>query len=298
MEWKHPTGNVPHAVAILALGTSRVDWDTARLVKGVETLKAEVWVVNRGLRLWQHDLAFVMDDLRREAAEDPDYGRSILEHDRPVITSKLYPEWGDHVLALPLREMAAWAVRNHLRPYWCNSIPIMIAYAAFIGAREIYIHGADYTDQHGRVMEAGRSNVEYWIGACEAMGVEVGISPNGRLLGHADYPPGYVYGYDLQWEARQIVSDGVQLGRTPQGAEEQIDPDPAPPAAEPTPTPEDPPPDSGQWTNSYGRPLALADAPRNELGLVMAYCAECKARYPRHMRDCSLAGPPQGDQAG
>lgn len=218
MSWEHPTGQVPENVALVALGGSRSDYDLHAMRKGQGQLHFdEIWTVNRGARLMHHDLVFIMDDLKRESFFDAEYGDWIRDHDRPIITSTAYPEFAtDHqggIYAYPLMEIAAWCWLKHVRCYLKNSIPEMIAYAAFIGVKRLLIHGADYTLPNGQVMEPSRANVEYWIGVAESLGVEVGISPQCRLLGRSDFDDAFVYGYDLLHEAQRQIREGQQIGQ-------------------------------------------------------------------------------------
>jgi len=217
--WRHPTNDydvIPERVAIVALGTSRTDYDQLRLGNGDPGVEFdEVWTCNRGGRLWQHDLCFIMDDLKREAALDPAYGDWIEAYPGPVITSCASPDYtarfGDNVHALPLGRIMLWMRQHRLRAYLHNSIPIMVAYAAWIGVKEIYIHGADYTRPDGQIVEWGRANLEYLIGALEVMGCTIGLSAGLRLCGHNEHPPGWVYGYDRLWQSRGVIKEAETI---------------------------------------------------------------------------------------
>ena len=222
MTWTHPTGNTPKTIRIMALGRSSVDatrelvGNYAPSIPNVE----EVWTLNKGFRVYRHDLLFVLDDLAGEARHYREYVEDILRGARaPVITSTLDYEAAAVVMAhgaeqivyaLPLKEMlmhyGARMVQlreskqipdeRHVRLagegfclYWRNSIPLMLAYAGFIGVESIQLFGADYV-YNGVTVESGLADVMYWIGALRAMGVSIET-----IAGSNCAPSRTVYGY-------------------------------------------------------------------------------------------------------
>lgn len=139
----------------------------------------EVWTVNRGIRAFRHDVAWVLDDLRNEAVVDPDYGARLREHDRPIITTTKYPEFPMSV-GYPIH-----SVFDHVGQeswYFHNSIPMILAYAHLIGVEEITLWGCDYSHPQASVHEDERANCEYWVGWCRAKGMRVGVPMAGTLL--------------------------------------------------------------------------------------------------------------------
>ena len=214
--YKHPTGNWPKRVALIALGSSSTGWDHNQLHKGNKPIGDfdEVWTINRGLRLWRHDFGFVMDDLWRERAEDPEYGKFLQHHEEPYVTSVAYDDFP--AVEYPLTEIAQMLAPA--RVYLTNSVPMAIAYAEFIGVEELAVIGADYTLPTGQVVEDGRSNVEYMLGRWEAQGRKLIVPGHSTLLGGRQRD--YIYGYDIQWEARQRVKDGIDAWQDEVKAEE------------------------------------------------------------------------------
>lgn len=195
-------------LALVALGQSRFVWEQRIMSKGSQPdgHHIEVWTVNRGGHLWNHDLVFVLDDIKREFALDPAYQQRLNRWGGQVMISHPYTaeEVGlDHVdlCYYPLQALILWARMHHIRPYFHNSVPMMLALGIALGYRRITIHGADYTLPNGRTLEADRANVEYWVAVAESFGVEVGVPPETTLLS-SHQPYYHTYGYDRVWEAK------------------------------------------------------------------------------------------------
>jgi hypothetical protein len=150
----------------------------------------ETWTLNRGALVFRHDLAFVMDYLDGERASWPRYGALLHRHDRPIITS-VAPDWPAHVTAYPQE-----AVRRHFGPghdYFHNSVPWIIAYALWIGVRELTLWGCDYTHDRSNGREDDRANAEYWVALARAAGMVV-LIPQTSTLCNASRGA-YHYGY-------------------------------------------------------------------------------------------------------
>lgn len=197
-EWQHPTGNAPKRVCILGLGPTSQDWHSAHVQYNPPLAPVdEVWSVNKGFRTVKADMVFVMDDLVDEARKSPRYGEEIAQCTIPVITSTVDPlvqERWPNALKYPLQEVLQfWGSRlNYMRTgetemdaqqalnlglrdagYFNNSIPYMLAYAGFIGVRNIALFGCDYTFPGNAAREDDRANAEYWISALQhGLGVE------------------------------------------------------------------------------------------------------------------------------
>ncbi len=184
--WKHPTGKVPEVVHVVALGASCTSWMKHSLTKGLamDERPTEVWTVNRGVRLFQADLAFVLDNLEAEARKDPAYGAILKSYKKPVITT-VYSNLAPSCHVYPGAEILDSIERQCGRPmdpYWHNSIPMVVAYAWFIGVLELTLWGCDYTLPDGRIIENDRANLEYWIGFVRACGMRVGAPMDSTLL--------------------------------------------------------------------------------------------------------------------
>lgn len=67
--------------------------------------------------------------------------------------------------------------------YLKNSVPIMLAYAGFLGVRRINLFGADYDFPGQAIHEADKANAEYWCGLLFGLlGIEIRVSTRTTLM--------------------------------------------------------------------------------------------------------------------
>lgn len=198
-DWKHPTGNSPKTIALICLGPSRnayigahFESDLSDVVIGVD----EVWTLNRGRGVFDHDLLFVMDNIQGEADKYPRYGASLWKHDKPIITSDNCDGWPAHVHKYPFREIWNWTIgaMNPIHGDWYhNSVAYILVYAGFIGVEEVRIYGADYSTHNSGVVEDGHPNVAYWVGKLESIGMRVLAPSDSHFLNINQR--NWIYGY-------------------------------------------------------------------------------------------------------
>lgn len=197
--WQHPTGNIPKTVALVCLGPSHAGYiraamepDLSDAVIGLD----EVWTLNRGIGVFQHDLGFVLDHIQGEADKFPRYGALLWKHKHPIITSDHCEGWPNHVHRFPLREVWNWLARtlNPMHGNWFhNSVAYILTYAAFIGVKDLRVFGADYSHHSSGVVEDGHPNVAYWAGKLEAAGLVVSIPSESSFLNANQR--NWIYGY-------------------------------------------------------------------------------------------------------
>ena len=205
--WEHPTGRVPRSVDVVALGASCQSYMRHSLNKGrsVDSVTDEVWTVNRGIRLFAADLAFVLDEIEPEIRRDPAYGLALKKAKIPII-STVYTDSVVDCHAFPAREILD-CIRQRADlsdPYWHNSMPMVVAYAWFIGVKQLTLWGCDYTRPDGQVIEDDRSNLEYWIGWGRAMGMRIGVPSDTTLMNQYRTGGGLrIYGLVDQSRARE-----------------------------------------------------------------------------------------------
>ena len=206
-DWKHPTGKAPKVVTLICLGTSHQDWISANLDRDPDNLvtqQDEIWTLNRGLGCFLHDLCFVMDHIGPGGESElyPAYGARLWNHNKPIITSDNCEGWPAHVYQYPWAEIQQW-IAETVKPchgnWFHNSLAYILCYAAFIGVRELRVWGADYRNHTSGVVEDGHSNVAYWAGRLESIGLSVSIPHTSGFL-NADQR-GWIYGY--QHDPRQ-----------------------------------------------------------------------------------------------
>jgi hypothetical protein len=214
-KWKHPTGHDPKAVILVGLGPSHHDYDQAWLAPNPPDVlwqADEVWGINRGLYNINHDVQFVMDYLEGECFRFPVYGAKLYNHDKPIITSEVPDNWPAHIHRFPFEEIWTWLSgfpkekwtdihgieRETAGPpahqeWWHNSVPYILAYAAYIGVQKLYCWGLDYHHHKSGRVEDGHTNVAYWTGFLERAGLQVIPYADSTFL--SANQRGYIYGY-------------------------------------------------------------------------------------------------------
>lgn len=173
-------------VSIVCQGESWKDW----------TPGDETWAVNMmGMRI-PHDLIWHMDDCRvqeRRAEAGNRNVKTLLEfiQDRKFITSTVYPEY-ENAIEFPLDDIFA----EFETMYFNSTVSYAIAYAIYMGFKEIRLYGADFTYPDRHKAEMGRGCVEYWLGRAIERGIKVTLPQNTSLMDMnipCDWKP---YGYD------------------------------------------------------------------------------------------------------
>ena len=97
-------------------------------------------------------------------------------------------EKDDDVIGLksyPVQDIIKWSSSN----YFTSSISYMIAYALYIGQRDINIYGVEMDS--GSEYGAQRACVCYWVGFGRALGARIKV-----ISGLSE--PAYLYGYDTE----------------------------------------------------------------------------------------------------
>ena len=157
-------------IAILANGETVQQFVKPRTIKPKYD---EVWGLNqqatwKGLDL---DRCFIMDDLklRMPFYAGYDFVNWLKLYDKPVITSKAYPEWPTSE-AFPIEKVAHY-FGLPLGVSMYSTVDYMIALAVYEGATRIDLYGVDMT---GKVAPPEMLiGTAAWIGAALARGVLV-----------------------------------------------------------------------------------------------------------------------------
>ncbi len=213
MIWRHPTGNNPKTVSLVCLGPSSRNYVSACLGDNLSPAVCavdETWTLNRGVTLFRHDLAFVMDHIQGEADAYPNYGAALWRHDRPIITSDANEGWPPHVHRYPFAEITHWLddlINQSHSDWWHNSVAYIVCYAAFIGVKELRVFGADYTNHSNGVVENGHANVAYWVGVMEQVGLVVKPESSSGFLNANQRD--YIYGYQNDPRQRYILDEAM-----------------------------------------------------------------------------------------
>jgi len=194
---------VPHKierVALISLGPSKTDYLESCLescYQDVGTEWDEVWTVNAGLRAFNHDRVFIMDDLRVQAQRYPKYAKWLKAHKKPIVTSTAYKEFPTSE-TYPIEEVLHLVGEDAWFP---NTIVYVIAYALLKGVKSLYLYGADFQYASLVHREEGSQAAAYLIGMAKVLGMTTILSPETTLLsprgikvidGHSYRP---LYGY-------------------------------------------------------------------------------------------------------
>lgn len=190
------------SVAIVGMGPSIRTYVTAAIdAGGPEHLVDEVWAVNLAGAVIGHDKLFHMDDLhvqraRSEARPGTREGASVewlVEHDRPIFTSKVHADFPMSV-GYPIEGV----VKATGSEYFNNTVPYAVAMAVMLGVKNIHLYGCDYAypDGGSTRVEPGRACLEWWLGYCMARGITITLPPDTTLLDSLSNPGRKLYGYE------------------------------------------------------------------------------------------------------
>lgn len=174
-----PICSRPEKVAIVCLGGSMHDFvREAMMTQKFKNPYDEVWTLNRGIASIKHDKLFAMDDLRWLAKRDNAYGEFLKKHDRPIITSTVYPEF-PNAIEYPYAQVIAKLQDDVFNQ---NTVAYMVAYALFTEVKEICIFGADFVYPNGNFAEAGGQAVAFLLGLAKFYGMTYKIPQSSTLL--------------------------------------------------------------------------------------------------------------------
>jgi len=198
---------VPETVALVAMGSSRMNWDSeAMKAGGPHGVVDEVWVINKLAMVYQHDIVFRMDDLRkpRQCNLKPGTNRDrnvtihdnqtewFMKHNKPIITSTAYPEFPTSV-AYPLEDV----INTLGYSYFITTPAYAAAFAIHIGVKHLKLYGCDYVYTNNILLgETGRANMEFILALGMTMGMKVEVAKMSTLLETNRDLADHMYGYE------------------------------------------------------------------------------------------------------
>ena len=168
---------MPRKVCIVALGASALEYMQSMVGQELQAEFDQVWTLNMGLRIFRHDVLWVMDDLRLQAKNYPAYGRLLAQHDRPIITSTSYPEFPMSV-RFPIEQVTE-ALGDD---YFTNTVCYAVALAMVGGVKELTLYGADFWYPKSDAREEGGMNCAYFLGLARHFGMTFHIPQASTLL--------------------------------------------------------------------------------------------------------------------
>lgn len=176
--------------------------------------ETEVWTLNAGGWTFYHDVCWNMHDLEElDRVESRQFVERYKKLKTPLVTVRHLPELPNS-LEFPI----ARVIEEFDDAYFANGVSYMVVAAIMCGVERLQLWGCDYSYPGKDAYEAGRANVEYWLGVAKhKYGVELGIPSTSQLLDMCHRGPqgrgaigyGRVYGYfDRQ---PQTQREGDQL---------------------------------------------------------------------------------------
>ena len=183
----------PKSVALIGLGASHVALTEQTCGYGTGVPWEEQWTVNYGGAIFRHDKLWVMDDLRVQTERLPQYGKMLKVHDRPIITSTVYPEFPMSV-TFPIRPVLDAIGDDFLN----STVAFAVAYAMTIGVKELWLFGCDFHYPNQTRAEEGGQCCAYLLGLARHFGMTFRIPPNTTLLGAYHAVPVKVAGTEDQ----------------------------------------------------------------------------------------------------
>ena len=145
--------------------------------------------------LAQFAAALRYEDIPREAVEGRRVAKEILrwlpKHSGPVYTSRAYADW-PALVEFPLRDVLQSIGGLE---YLNTSVAYAVAFAMYLGVRELALYGCDFTYPDLHAAESGRGCVEYLLGLACARGMTLHL-PSTTTLMDANVADGRrLYGY-------------------------------------------------------------------------------------------------------
>lgn len=190
---------VPERLAIVGLGGSSLSYVQEVDSVGNRFSKFdEVWTMNSYCNVIQSDRLWHMDNvavqrLRSDNVKVQGMLEAMKKYQGPIYTSILDKEY-PQMVQFPLFEV----IDKMGSIYYNNTSAYAIAYAVWLGVKQISLYGMDFTWPGLNEAEEGRGCVEYWIGQGSARGVRFNVVPTSSLMGAMKWRKEDIpfYGYD------------------------------------------------------------------------------------------------------
>lgn len=229
---RHYSENAPHHVAIVGLGPSLSGYtNVTKSLGGRHKFCSETWAINALGSVIQCDRIFHMDDVRiqeiRAKANPESNIAAMLEWMKkttvPIITSRAHPDYP------ALQEFPLEAVLNEFDiAYFNSTVAYAVAYAVFIGVKQLSLFGVDFTYPNAHDAEKGRACVEFWMGIASERGIKLTVPTNTTLLDAIHPERERFYGFDTldldidQDEDGRIHLKATERERLPTAAEVEL----------------------------------------------------------------------------
>ncbi len=170
---------VPNSIVLLGLGPSYQTYIGEILVKLGQPFAEEVWTINGGAVAFQCDRCFSIADLETDLHTIPHWARWLAKAKVPIYTSRAYPQFPS-TITYPLDEIRKFVKMDLV---FCNTGPMALAMAMWMGVKDIYLFGIDYTYPNIQIAEQGGQAFTFLLGMCKMMGIEFHIPQTSSLMG-------------------------------------------------------------------------------------------------------------------
>jgi hypothetical protein len=169
----------PKTVAIVAMGYSCQDYlIQASVAGGRHKVADEIWGINVMGGVIACDKVFMMDDQEDFREQGKEY-EWLSEPGCPIYTSRC-DDISDRFVRYPIEDV----VKEFKCQYLGNTVHYAIAYAVYLGVKEINLYGVDYNYvDKPHLVEKGRGGAEFWLGIAFSRGIKIGVAENSTLLG-------------------------------------------------------------------------------------------------------------------
>lgn len=185
---------VPEHVCVLGLGPSLSQYLQLGLASAPFPKYDEIWTINMGARVLQHDVTFCMHDLKESEHRNPPEADFYKTYDREYLTVAHYDEYPNSV-AFPIKELM-----DRFNFHWMSGgIPYMIGYATLIGVKKLSLYGIDYDHPGSTGVEPGKDCTTAWAVIGMLAGLDIIIAqdssfmdmrlPNTKKFYGYPYPP-------------------------------------------------------------------------------------------------------------
>lgn len=174
-------GSAKKKVNILAMGSSRTDFDVLQLMEQRPDVlvDAEIWGINYMGAVKRLDRIIHIDPVHPYLGHAPvkDMCDYALRDGIPFYTSHPHPMYVNHVV-YPF-DMVCRTLGSH---YLNGSVAMALALAIAEGYTDIGMFGADFSYPNAHVSESGRANVEYLMGLAAGRGVRFIVAQSSTLM--------------------------------------------------------------------------------------------------------------------
>ncbi len=175
------TSTTRKKVNILAMGSSRSDFDSIQLIEQRPDilLDAELWGINYMGAVKRLDRIIHVDPVHPYLGHAPvkDMCDWALKDGIPFYTSWPHPFYPNHVV-YPFDKVVQ-AIGVH---YLNGTVAAALALAMAEGFNEIGLFGADFSYPQAHLAESGRANVEFLIGMGTQRGIKFAVASTSTLL--------------------------------------------------------------------------------------------------------------------